>query len=110
MNNQFNPAGDFMPSINLSPQRHKGTEMFVHEPWSLFVGVLSLVGLKAEHSVACSRAISPLVPESSSGHQTERESPGVGDGQQGEDAEPGQRRACLLKVRRQTGVQAQACS
>lgn len=73
----FNPAGDFMPSINPPAQRHKGTEMFVYEPWSLFVGVLSLVGLKAEHSGRLAPGLDklPWYQRKPSGHQTERESP-----------------------------------
>lgn len=69
--------GILYPVSTHPPQRHKGTEMFIYEPWSLFGGVLSLEGLKAEHSGCLAPGLDklPWYQGKPSGHQAERESP-----------------------------------
>ena len=72
--------GILYPVSTHPPQRHKGTEMFIYEPWSLFGGggvVLSLEGLKAEHSGCLAPGLDklPWYQGKPSSHQAERESP-----------------------------------
>lgn len=79
--------GILCPVSTNPPQRHKGTEMFVYEPWSLFVGAFS-GGVKgrALWSPGSRAGQAPLVPEKalrSPSRERERALEG-GDGQQGE--------------------------